>query len=138
MRRPTTRRRHVSPGKLARFARAAIYRIEPKPTAKLYAGPFSYRGFHDLWYALIEPIPKTAAGQEIMLHLHSTLREWLDRIEITDEEDVEDERDRIRALKQAAIQAGAVIPFTYSPKLRRKVALDQPPPWTRGPFHRGS
>jgi len=140
---PGTRRRTAaapSPGKLARYrdARArAAYRVEPPPVEKLFAGPLTFRQFHDLWYAMIAPIPKTAAGQEIMSHLYSTLRDWLNTIEIVSD-DYESER-RMQEMKMAAINSGAVLGFNpdSSPR-RRSVELDPPPRWTPGPFRRAS
>lgn len=148
-RHPRTLRPAPAPaGKLnrSRFARertgtssGAVYRVEPKPTTKLYAGPYDYVTFHRFYAAIVDTIdPRNLTAR---LAIHTIMREWLGSIEITSEDEEGDLVDRMRAVKQAAIDAGAVIPFDYNrePKrTTRTVELDPPPPWTHGPFRRAS
>lgn len=140
---PRTRRPAPAPAGKAALDRyradryRAVYRVEPPPTEKLFAGPLTWRQFHDLWYTMIAPVPKTDAGLQITLHLYSTLRDWLNTIEIVDSS-YESER-RLQEIKKAAINSGAILPFDSDrePKrTTRTVELDQPPPWTPGPCSR--
>jgi hypothetical protein len=115
-------------GKLSRYraahARAATYRRETAP-------------------ALIAPIPKTDLGLEITLHLHTTLREHLDRIEVVDQDTANESHER--EIREAlavvkAIKNGDVIPFAINVqrKQRSNSTISPRSKWTPGPVNRAS
>jgi hypothetical protein len=104
----------------------------PKPTTRLWCGPYTYVEFHRFYRAVIAGIDPRHTN--LLLYIHSTMREWLGAIEVEDGE----VDNRIGELLRAGIASGKVVPIMDTRRRQRTstTVLDAPPPWVPGPYHR--